>query len=304
MNFGLILYTESIKKKMFKKNDKPEEIFGFAIEAWPDPSPLKFDEDVLFSEKPAARLEKGIKELPEFFIMQNPGVDISEMNTDNFRCDEFTKVHKDLHIVFSGCSHTFGTGLLKEETWAYSLYNKISKKYKCSGYFNLGFPGSSVMHQVIDLIKYCESYGMPDYIFYNMTELKRLYTLKTNPDGTAIKPEMYTHGFYTRESLPILRLLAYQAYYILEKYCKSNNIKLISFSWKEEHWLKRFNFETFNDFDQKDLLEYIRIYKEKNPDKLCIERARDNRHYGTAYHEFWSEFIYDIFIRQHDNTGN
>ena len=50
------------------------------------------------------------------------------LNSDNFRSDEFIKKHKNKHILFAGCSNTFGEGVEYEKTWAYRLYKEISKE--------------------------------------------------------------------------------------------------------------------------------------------------------------------------------
>lgn len=46
------------------------------------------------------------------------------LNSDNFRSDEFIKKHKNKHILFAGCSNTFGEGVEYEKTWAYRLYKE------------------------------------------------------------------------------------------------------------------------------------------------------------------------------------
>ena len=50
-----------------------------------------------------------------------------KINSHGYRCDEFTTNHKGKHVLFSGCSNTYGVGLKKEEVWAYKVYNKINK---------------------------------------------------------------------------------------------------------------------------------------------------------------------------------
>jgi len=286
---------------VFKKNKK-QEYFGFNLESFFDHSPLSYEEESLFSEELTNYLPKDMKEIPLFFSNQNPGTIMSDFNSKNFRCDEFINKHDGMHILFSGCSHTFGTGLKIEDTWAKMLYENISNKTKCSGYFNIGFPGTSLMHQVINTIKYCEKYGNPDAIFFNITELRRLYTLKTDFKGNPIKPFTYNNGFYKLSAQPVLKLLAYQYYYMLEKYCESNNIQLFSFSWKTGHGFNNLNLKTYYKIEDKDLLDHVAEYKKNNPNKLCIEKAMDNQHYGIAYHDFWAKFIYEKFMEKNDST--
>ena len=98
------------------------------------------------------------------FKKTNIEIKKNEINSLNFRSDNFIKTHEGLHIVFSGCSNTWGTGL-----------NKILKENPCSGYFNLGILGTSVASQIINLFKYFKEYGNPDIIFINFPDLLRFY---------------------------------------------------------------------------------------------------------------------------------
>lgn len=107
-----------------------------------------------------------------FFVTKNNLIKINEnvndfykTNSYGYRCDSFTKDHDGTHILFAGCSVTFGEALPENFLWAKKLYNKISETTNTSGYFNIGRPGSS-MTDIISLIKaYQDKYGTPDYIF-------------------------------------------------------------------------------------------------------------------------------------------
>lgn len=107
-----------------------------------------------------------------FFVTKNNLIKINEnvndfykTNSYGYRCDSFTKEHDGTHILFAGCSVTFGEGLPENFLWAKKLYNKISETTKTSGYFNIGRPGSSIT-DIVGLVKaYQNRYGTPDYIF-------------------------------------------------------------------------------------------------------------------------------------------
>ena len=86
---------------------------------------------------------------------------------------------------------------------------------------------------------------------------------------------------------------------MLEQYCRSNNIKLMSFTWYQDETnliisnIKNFN--TFYPIDKKNLLDYVDSYCNSNPNDKFSRVARDNMHFGTAYNDYWSNFIYDEY---------
>ena len=54
------------------------------------------------------------------------------LNSKNFRCEEFESNHEGEHLLFSGCSTTFGIGLEEDEVWSKKLYNRIKDNNKVS----------------------------------------------------------------------------------------------------------------------------------------------------------------------------
>lgn len=239
-----------------------------------------YDEDYLFNNK-----------LKSNFVSEK------EINKDGYRCDNFIKNHEGLHILFSGCSVSFGYGLTLEETWTKKVFNSINNIKKCSGYFNLSIPGSSLLNQITDIFKYCRNYGNPEYILFSIPDLKRFYYYhhEKNKIGNA---------FYNQENdknYRIIEVLYYQYYYMLDQYCRSNNINLISFTWSnlqiDEGVFDRVNITSFNTFyilNKEKMEKYILKYCENNKNDFFALVARDNRHFGTAYHDFWAKEIFSI----------
>ena len=119
------------------------EVFNFQI-----------NKDILFGDSPKSKITKNnILANNKFFI----GTNQKELNSNGYRSDEFIDEHKFKHIIFSGCSYTWGSGLLINEVWSKKVYDLILKNEKLSGYFNLGVPGSSIINQIIDIFKYCKT---------------------------------------------------------------------------------------------------------------------------------------------------
>jgi hypothetical protein len=230
------------------------------------------------------------------------GVKIEELNSKGYRSDEFKTEHSGKHVLFSGCSYTFGSGVLLEEIWAKKVYNFINEKELCSGFFNLGVSASSIFNQISDIFKYCKTYGNPDAIFLNFPNLNRMYIYD-------ITDQSFHEGDYDDSSLHIFKIIAYQQYMMLNHYCNVNNIKLYSFSWDNQNKraLKGFkesltNLKTFYEYKNKDQAEHVLNFIDKNKNDKYAELARDNTHRGTAYHDHWANFIYEKYVN--DNSRN
>jgi len=241
-------------------------------------------------------------------IVTEDGSEYFKKNSLNFRCDEFTTTHKEKHVLFSGCSNTYGVGLKKEETWPYKVYNKINKIEECSGYFNIAESGNSIYKIVLDIFKYCKTFGKPDIIFINLPDQYRFFDFNENK-YVAIK---YTN----KNFFNFIKLLNYNIYFMLEEYCSSNNIQLFTFSWsyREKNRLtlnnfnlendstnevfKEYNLKSFYYIDIKEMYNQLFLLQEssKIPDIVSYNRSRDDSHFGIGYHVFWSDFIFNKYL--------
>ena len=256
----------------------------------------------LYGLSPKSRL-KNILDFNEDWLRKNVSTFPKEINSNGYRCDDFVKDHNEKHIVFTGCSVTWGTGLEINETWSKKIYDLINKKNPCSGYFNLAIPGSSIVNQIFDLFKYFNEYGNPDCVFINMPDIFRFYSYVRDTN-------IINDSLYDTKSRELLKLLAFQYYFMLHKYCETNNIKLFATSWygpegffkvEEEEKDKKFTdqfkiFNTFYEVDLDKLLGSVFDYKIKNPDDEYVEFARDNEHFGIGYHQYWANFLYNKYL--------
>lgn len=252
----------------------------------------------LYSTCPISKINN-YEYLSESFKNNNSKNLKNEINKNGYRCDSFTDKHEGTHVLFSGCSVTFGSGLELNDTWAKKVYDKISKIEKTSGYFNIGVWGNSILNQISDLFKYFYTYGNPNTIFICIPDLSRFYVYDLDNKNIV-------DGLYNKQSQNIINLLSYQYYLMLYQYCNVNNIRLITFSWFtvedkttndfEESKIKYFN--TFYDFNLEDLAEFVKNFSEKNPNMLNVLDAMDGEHMGIAYHEFWADFIYEKYLNQ------
>jgi hypothetical protein len=224
-----------------------------------------------------------------------------EFNNYGYRSDNFVKEHKDFHILFSGCSQTFGFALNLDEMWSKILYDKISKNKKCDGYFNLSVSGTGIQFIISNLFKYFKNFGNPDCIFLNLSDNFRFISFL---------PEINGYGkitFDTKDSdiQKFLCLINYNYYLMLEQYCKTNKIQLYSVSWDTEapkHYnTNEFfsNFKTFIPIDSKKMHEDI-INDENKYKSNYYYYARDGVHDGAGYNIWLANFLYDKYLK--DNT--
>lgn len=249
--------------------------------------PLK---DFLYLDDPNSGISQdSAKWSKRFFSLHSETTKPIEINKNGFRCDEFKNEHNGTHILFMGCSVTWGTGLYLNETWASKLYNKFLEDHDLSGYFNIGIPGDSIFAQVVHAFKYFKNYGNPDIIFFNIPEIRRFYAYSEN-DKSLVGAGVL------KDKNDILNLLSYQYYYMFEQYCRSHDIKILSFTWAEDEFnLDNSNikdFDTFYSINKQDVLDHVDLYIKENPEDEVATTARDKVHFGTAYSDYWSKLIY------------
>jgi hypothetical protein len=237
--------------------------------------------------------------------------DTFNINSDFFRSDEFKIAHDGKHILFSGCSVTYGVGLYTKELWSHLLYNKIKNKEKVSGYYNLGTPGTGVFDIVFNIFKYIKNYGNPDVIFIDLPDLSRFYALINSSDQWVdtipnnsldyIKRN-YRHANYKNQidNQAIIyekRIYIYQYLHMLETYCRSNNIKLYLFSYVDEvsRFINITDLQRYYHLDSNMILSSVYEYHNNNPKDDFYLIARDNSHPGTGLHYAWSELVFNIY---------
>lgn len=265
--------------------------------------------------------------------------DSLQVNSLLFRSDEFKKEHEGKHILFSGCSNSYGVGLYNSEIWPWMVYNKIKEKEKVSGYYNLAITGIGTFNIVADIFKYIDTYSKPDTIFINLPNLSRFYSMPTYKDGgfefikefdflktfpnwhhavplNAEEDNIQERFIGSGEQKPVEKyhpihaerfIYVYQYLMMLETFCKANNIELYIFSHNlSTNWL----------LDQTDLHSFKNISRTKddikinhnlmleyislNKDDKFTINSRDGVHEGTAYQYAWAELAYSWYKKDHN----
>jgi hypothetical protein len=210
-----------------------------------------------------------------------------KLNNFAHRCDDFKSEHDGTHILFAGCSFTFGEGLPYMGNWSGKLYNKISIKEKTSGYYCLGFQNGITSIIIFNILQYCEKFGNPKFLF-------------------CVFPDSIRKIDYENENLEIIyhndkkhkmlgRLDMYRSIMFLEKFCELNNIKLLWTVWDQSdlNFFSDLNFKNFLKIDDTDIYIKSTNYSEKND--VFYEIARDGSHPGLRYSDGLSNIFLEYF---------
>jgi hypothetical protein len=245
------------------------------------------------------------------------------LNRDGFRSNHFDKLNpNNVHVLYGGCSWTFGEGLPEELTWTHLLTEKVKTLHegKTVEEHNTGYMGSSVYQIFRNIMTFIRTYGTPDYVFLLLPDMARairyseeferfqkVYVSKHHLEIRNNKAQMsYTKNYVHEDSI----LIAIDLMKALEDYCNAIGTKLLWSSWhyQELDLYARHPFNNFMDrsdrhfvqgrckrFVTKDSLPYY-----PNPDNLPYwETARDDNHPGTCFtthmaNEFFTELTKDM----------
>jgi hypothetical protein len=219
------------------------------------------------------------------------------------KIDNFTKVHKGYHVLFSGCSITMGCGLSKNyKVWTDELYTRIEKYKDTTGFFSIPISGASIFEIIINVFRYISNYGNPDVIFLLLPNNWRLCKIlscdKKNND---------------KKNNDITNIFAYNIYSLLDSYCINNNILLISSTWdffadgvnnffvedvpdylKTGTVLK--DFESFYNFNKADFENKIYEICQEYKDNNLI--GNDGSHPNFQFHYAFADFFEKIFLKK------
>ena len=189
------------------------------------------------------------------------------VNSDGYRSKELNDV---ADLMTLGCSHTFGSGLPEEKVWPSLLADKLEMSL-----VNIAFAGDSAMGQVRKAFSYFRRYGNPKIIVcmfplfrmeipvdkdllwpqklllgdgYRQPKLAKIEILP-------IKKEKYVKLPYDPEKLLTMEVAFHYTHmmiYILEQYCKSNNIKFVWNIWQEPYDFVHEYITRFDDSSHKN----------------------------------------------------
>jgi hypothetical protein len=216
-----------------------------------------------------------------------------KINSSGQRCDEFKKNHEGKHILFSGCSFTFGESLPYKKNWAGYLYDKLNKAHNLSGYYTVAYPGGGVDVITNNIYKYCDIYGNPDAIFLLIPEASRKILWGNDKYYSIISPyERYPYD--VNQGFENAVYSTYHYMHNLEIFCNKLNIKLMWSSWHQEEarLYNNMNFKNYIHIEHDEIIKKANNYKEIN--SPYYGSARDNCHPGLMF----SDGVSSIFLEK------
>jgi len=197
------------------------------------------------------------------------------INYMGYRSDKFDETRD---IVFSGCSNTWGEGVVFDGIWGNILSKSLDKKS-----YNLGLRAKSTQFIVKNTIAFCKEFGNPKVIFCLFPEFTRIQ-MKSHADFMVGKRTPYKkvgrHEYsvipyrenpekdikYSKaphiaeDIIPSEFLFSVNLDYIhmLELYCELNNIKLFWGTW--ERWQDEY---LHKNIDSTDFKNYVYLEQDK-----------------------------------------
>ena len=201
-----------------------------------------------------------------------------DTNSIGLRSDELRVVDYGTHVLFGGCSQTFGYGINeKESLWSYIVNKNFDDS---SGYFNVARNGWNISQVVLDSIVYCNSYGMPKYMFLLLPDIEResVNFKMTTKDKLNSTEKEYINLLQKRSAF--ISLLA------VENFCSANSIKLVYSTWSGptaklfSTW-KLKNYMPIVNFDDVSSDESIFFFTDLQPD----------RHWKKHHNQKFAELI-------------
>lgn len=229
-----------------------------------------------------------------------------KLNKYFFRSDNFKKEHDGSHVLFAGCSESFGEGGNVEDNWTYKLYKEIEKNNKVSGYFNLSVSGGSWEDIFRNVICYINKFGKPNYLFMLMPNILRFHEWDENQCGW----KFVTKNYLANSDLDDDRYLYFSVFpywtlllQIFLEYCKLNNIKVIWSTWHVPeqtniNQLKFLDNTYINIPEPKVTEETLGEYKNDIHDDLNFFNRRDG-HRGNFFHNHVS----NLFLNKIKSEG-
>lgn len=229
--------------------------------------------------------------------------EIFKLNSSGLRSNEFTKDHKGkTHILFAGCSVTFGDGLPVEHSWANKTYRYLSDSLgDTSGYFNIATPGMSILSISMQILKYVSMYGTPNVLFIMVPDVDREMLIEFDSQR--------------------MQGLALQLYRLMVKDLESKGCRIMVMSWEAEINREYINKKTLraNDprlqmgsnffrFDVEERQKALYSMDKKDKSLLGVYKefgleAMDGHHPGIFEHDFYYKFAIDIFEGNISSSG-
>lgn len=231
----------------------------------------------------------------------DPNYDIENfysLNSFGLRSEEFSQTHNGRHIVFAGCSQTFGVGTYLEDLWAYKLYRKIAEDGPVSGFFNIAVVGITISGLITQIMAYFKKFGYPEILFINLPDLRREAGGIIRQGDNSCTPEV---------DFDIILRYVISQYTMLLDICSLNNVQVYAISWYTKDFydhdslpslvgrLENVYFPTNNEIEDHCKRFIADNINDKKSKYHAV--ALDETHHGIAYQDFWYTKMYEMYLK-------
>jgi hypothetical protein len=259
------------------------------------------------------------------------GISNEAVNLQNFRIPIDLKLYEfpfepknnnkeKLNVLFSGCSITYGESIEKKDVWAWKVCEKIKNELKIDcEYNNVAAPGMSISESIDQVFRYCYNYGNPDVIFILFPGYGRdIKYVNKEVVFDGIKTLNFISYFYLYQYCQSLNIKLITSTWFINKELINKELlpegqegfclNYKSLDWGNQLYDKKTNpqnfmneifnqFDTYYTYSEEKLIDSIYTF-DKNKDKLDKKYsivAKDKKHPGTSFHDFWAEFMFEKY---------
>lgn len=219
------------------------------------------------------------------------------LNSLGFRGEEFDP-HADFRVYVVGCSHTFGTGVRLEDTWASRLTEALAGRLhkarrNCLNFAQGGANNDYIFRTAYDQI----SRVGPDLLVIQFTFLGRMeYVSKEQvrgfiPHNADKSPEFLALLEWYTDEMAVISLL--KSMLLLQYVCQSKSIPYIFFFVPQSlEGIEecRTNPIVARLYDRVDTTRIMRGYYP------ALDRARDNRHFGPRSQHALAQALAEFYL--------
>lgn len=221
-----------------------------------------------------------------------------KLNKNRFRCEEFVK-DSDLNIILcAGCSVTFGVGLREDELWPTMLEKLIDDKN--TDMYNISKPGWSAFDIVSNVFLYLRNFQKPAEIYILLPDEARTtgYSFIEKSHGTFVLVSGHEEDNQEiKEEVMLSNATHIKNYlFMLEEYCRVQNIKLFITTWNENNFINNnYTFlNTYQPYSVNSARKFVKKYQEEHPNDEFIFFARDESHLGVGHQAYWADMFYNL----------
>jgi hypothetical protein len=237
-------------------------------------------------------------------------------NRDGYRSDEFKRKHSGKHIVFAGCSETYGQGDELEYAWAHRLYSLIKEEEEVCGFYNLGKCGAGFQDIINIVFDYIKQFSKPDALFIMFPNVNRFTSylmFEDFPEANGFYPVSHMAGkatiptsgtFVDLSGDKRFEFEGFQDIYahfilyikVLDELCKMSGIDFYWSTWDKDG-LTGSRFENNRSYSRGYVSNGVteeKLYEEIKKNKK-LNLVKEDMHKGTAHHKIWADSFFQAY---------